>query len=68
MNDRGGTYGMEARAFYGNFLFSTGPTPGKPSPCHLDIPMRKCSFFVDNEPMVLTGDVIPNDQKVARAA
>lgn len=66
MNDKGGTFGMEARAFYGNFLFSTGPVAGKPTPCHLDIPMRNCSFFVDNEPMVLKGDVIPADQKVAR--
>lgn len=65
MNDKSGTYGMEARAFYGNFLFSTGPTPGEPTPCHLDIPMRKCNFYVDNEPMVLAGEVIPSDQKVA---
>jgi len=68
MNDKSGTYGMEARAFYGNFLFSTGPTAGKPTPCHLDIPMRKCSFFIDNEPMVVAGDVIPADQKVVRVA
>ena len=68
MNDRGGTFGMEARAFYGNFLFSTGPTPGRPTPCHMDIPMRNCSFFVDDEPMVVNGDVIPSDQKVARPA
>ena len=67
MNDKSGTYGMEARAFYGNFLFSTGPTPGRPTPCHLDIPMRKCSFFVDNEPMVLGGSVVPNSQKFAPA-
>jgi 2,5-dihydroxypyridine 5,6-dioxygenase len=67
MNDKSGTYGMEARAFYGNFLFSTGPTPGKPTPCHLDIPMRKCSFYVDNEPMVIAGKVIPSDQKIATA-
>lgn len=66
MNDKGRTFGMEARAFYGNFLFSTGPVPGRPSPCHLDIPMRNCSFFVDNEPMVLAGEVIPADQKAAR--
>jgi len=66
MNDKSRTYGMEARAFYGNFLFSTGPTPGRPTPCHLDIPMRNCSFFVDNEPMVIDGDVVPADQKVSR--
>jgi 2,5-dihydroxypyridine 5,6-dioxygenase len=68
MNDKSRTFGMEARAFYGNFLFSTGPTAGRPTPCHLDIPMRNCSFFVDNEPMVIKGDVIPEDQKVLRAS
>lgn len=68
MNDKSRTFGMEARAFYGNFLFSTGPTAGKPTPCHLDIPMRNCNFFIDNEPMVLAGDVIPHDQKIARSA
>jgi 2,5-dihydroxypyridine 5,6-dioxygenase len=68
MNDKSQTFGMEARAFYGNFLFSTGPTAGKPTPCHLDIPMRRCSFFVDDEPMVLTGEVVPDDQKVGRPA
>ena len=66
MNDKSGSYGMEARAFYGNFLFSTGPVPGQPSACHLDIPMRNCSFFVDNEPMVLKGEVVPVDQKTPR--
>jgi len=66
MNDKSSTFGMEARAFYGNFLFSTGPVAGRPSPCHLDIPMRNCSFFVDNEPMVMKGEVIPADQKVSR--
>ena len=25
--------------------------------CHLDIPMRNCSLFLDDEPMVLNGDI-----------
>jgi 2,5-dihydroxypyridine 5,6-dioxygenase len=56
--------GMDGRAFYGNFLFSTGPTPTRTTPCHLDMPMRNCSFYVDGTPMVVDGDVTPADQKV----
>ena len=55
---------MEARAFYGNFLFSTGPGGSRRTTrCHLDIPMRNCSFFIDGQPMTLKGDVIPDDQR-----
>lgn len=67
--DREATLGMDARAFYGNFLFSTGPNTEaggeRNTPCHMDIPLRNCSVFLDNEPMVIDGDVIPDDQKVA---
>ena len=53
--------GMELRSFYGNVMFSTGPNNelGGPndSSCHLDIPMRNCSLFLDDEPMVLDGDI-----------
>lgn len=62
--DKHPTVAMEARAFYGNFLFSTGPSPSRRTRCHLDIPMRNCSFFIDGEPMTLAGDVVPSDQKV----
>ena len=60
------TIGMEARAFYGNFLFSTGPGGPRETPCHLDIPMRNCSFYVDDRPMVSDGRVIPDDQRADR--
>jgi len=63
--DKHPTIGMEARAFYGNFLFSTGPGGNRKTHCHLDIPMRNCSFYVDGTPMTLDGDVIPQDQKAA---
>lgn len=62
--DKQPTIGMEARAFYGNFLFATGPGPNVKARCHLDIPMRHCSFYIDDEPMTLNGDVIPEDQRV----
>ncbi|WP_308259452.1 leucyl aminopeptidase [Pseudonocardia sp. H11422] len=59
--------GMESRAFYGNVLFSTGPNQelGGPNdtPCHLDIPMRNCSVYLDDEPVLLHGEfVVPELQ------
>ncbi|MGE0723186.1 MAG: 2,5-dihydroxypyridine 5,6-dioxygenase [Alphaproteobacteria bacterium] len=67
--DKNQTIGMDGRAFYGNFLFSTGPnTEGggkRNTPCHMDIPMRNCSVFVDDEPMVVKGKVVPRDQRAA---
>jgi len=69
--DREATIAMDARAFYGNFLFSTGPNTEaggtRDTPCHMDIPLRRCSVFLDGEPMVLDGDVIPADQRVIGA-
>ena len=66
--DREATIGMDARAFYGNFLFSTGPNTEaggtRDTPCHMDIPLRNCSVFLDDEPMVIDGKVIPADQRV----
>lgn len=68
MYDKSQTLGMDGRAFYGNFLFSTGPNTEaggtRNTPCHMDIPMRNCSLFLDGEPMVAKGDVIPEDQRV----
>ncbi|MGW6057828.1 hypothetical protein [Streptomyces sp. NPDC055189] len=48
--------GMDARAFAGNFLWSTGPHPvlGRESYAHLDIAMRGCTVTVD-ETEVVTG-------------
>lgn len=59
--DREQTIGMDARAFAGNFLFSTGPNNegggSRVTPCHIDIPMRNCSVFLDGVPMVTAGKV-----------
>ncbi len=61
------TNGNDGRAFYGNFMFSTGPNTDaggkRDTLCHLDIPMRNCSLFLDGEPMLIEGDVIPADQR-----
>lgn len=68
--DREATLGMDARSFYGNFLFSTGANieagGTRDTPCHMDIPLRRCSLSLDGEPMTIDGDVIPEDQKVVR--
>lgn len=67
--DRDQSVGMDGRSFYGNFLFSTGPNTeaggNRNTPCHMDIPLRGCSVYLDGEAMVIDGDVVPEDQKVA---
>jgi 2,5-dihydroxypyridine 5,6-dioxygenase len=65
-----GGMGMEPRSFYGNVMFSTGPNNelGGPNdtPCHLDIPMRGCSLFLDDEPVVVDGDIVVKPIQMAR--
>jgi 2,5-dihydroxypyridine 5,6-dioxygenase len=53
----GETEGMEARSFAGNFLFSSGANrfAGRYSHCHFDLPMRGCSVYLDDTPVVLNG-------------
>jgi 2,5-dihydroxypyridine 5,6-dioxygenase len=64
-----GGMGMELRSFYGNVMFSIGPNNelGGPNdtPCHFDIPMRNCSLFLDDEPIVLDGDVVVPEMRPA---
>jgi 2,5-dihydroxypyridine 5,6-dioxygenase len=67
----GGGMGMELRSFYGNVMFSIGPNNelGGPNdtPCHFDIPMRGCSLFLDDEPIVRDGGlVVPDMRPVGR--
>lgn len=70
LHDKNDGIGMDARAFYGNFLFSTGPNTevGGPrnTPCHMDIPMRRCSVYLDDEAVVLDGDVVAPTASRAR--
>ncbi|MEM7541117.1 MAG: leucyl aminopeptidase [Pseudomonadota bacterium] len=58
---------MDARAYYGNVLFSTGPDTefggSNDTPCHLDLPMRNCSLWLDDELIVKQGRVIPADMQ-----
>lgn len=54
------TEGMEARAFAGNFLFSSGANrfAGRYSHCHFDLPMRNCSVYLDDVPVVVDGNLV----------
>lgn len=61
---------MESRAYYGNVLFSTGPNTefggSNDTPCHLDLPMRGCSLWLDDELIVERGDLVPPDLRATR--
>jgi len=65
-----GGMGMEPRSFYGNVMFSTGPNNELGGPndtaCHLDIPMRSCSLFLDDEPIVIDGDIVVKEIQMER--
>lgn len=66
-----GGMGMESRSFYGNVMFSTGPNNelggNNDTACHLDIPMRGCSLFLDDKPIVIDGDIVEKDIAINRA-
>lgn len=66
-SDRRG-HGMESRAFYANVLFSTGPNKElggtNATPCHVDIPMRNCDLFLDDEPVLVRGEFISEELRV----
>ena len=69
-NDRR-SIGMESRAFYGNVLFSTGPNSElggtNNTSCHVDIPMRNCSLYLDDEPVLIDGEFVIDDLRAPRA-
>jgi 2,5-dihydroxypyridine 5,6-dioxygenase len=60
--------GMGPRGCYGNVMFSTGPNTElrrrgtdvwgqNNSACHLDIPMFGCTLYLDDEPVVIGGQL-----------
>jgi 2,5-dihydroxypyridine 5,6-dioxygenase len=67
-----GGMGMELRSFYGNVMFSIGPNNELGGPndtsCHFDIPMRGCSLFLDDKPVVVDGDVVIPEMQPRRTA
>jgi 2,5-dihydroxypyridine 5,6-dioxygenase len=54
------TYGMDARAFAGNFMWSTGPNAHvkRYTKCHYDIPMRNCTIALDGKEIIRNGIII----------
>jgi 2,5-dihydroxypyridine 5,6-dioxygenase len=57
--DKRETWGTEARAYAGNFLYSTGAneTAGRFTAGHFDLPMRSCTVRLD-ERVVVQGGVL----------
>ncbi len=57
--------GMDSRAYYGNVLFSTGPNTefggDNDTACHLDLPMRHCSLWLD-EQLIIDGGVVVDEK------
>jgi 2,5-dihydroxypyridine 5,6-dioxygenase len=53
---------MNALSFYGNVLFSLGPNSElggtNDTPCHMDMPMRGCSLWVDDVQVLDEGKVV----------
>lgn len=60
-------FGMDGRAFYGNVLFSLGPNSelggNNDTPCHLDLPMKNCTLYLDGKLIVKDGDVVIEEMK-----
>jgi 2,5-dihydroxypyridine 5,6-dioxygenase len=56
---------QDGRAYYGNVLFSTGPNVefggDNDTACHLDLPMKNCSLWLDEELIVKDGELVPAD-------
>ena len=63
--------GMHGRSFYGNVLFSTGPNAelggSNDTLCHVDVPMRNCTLYLDDEPIVVDGDIVVEEMRVEGA-
>ena len=67
MYDKRQSNAMEARSFYGNFMFSTGPNGEgggtRHTSCHLDVPMLHCSLELDGERILDGENVVPEDMR-----
>jgi 2,5-dihydroxypyridine 5,6-dioxygenase len=61
--------GVHGLAYYGNVLFSLGPNTelggSNDTACHLDIPLRNCNLYLDNQPIVERGKIIPAEMRAA---
>ncbi len=63
---------MNALSFYGNVLFSLGPNAEvggtNDTACHLDLPMRGCSLWLDDLQILHEGEVVHPEMRVERHA
>jgi 2,5-dihydroxypyridine 5,6-dioxygenase len=70
-NSRDG-FGQEARAFYGCVMFSLGPNVEvggtNDTPAHMDLPMRRCSLYLDSDPLLVDGEFADPELIVPGAA
>lgn len=59
--DRRETWGTEARAYAGNFLYSTGANEvaGRFTAGHFDLPLRECTVTLDDRVVVRHGVLVP---------
>ena len=59
--------GMNGRSYYGNVLFSLGPNTEfggtNDTLCHLDLPMRGCTAYLDDEMIIEKGEMVPDDMR-----
>lgn len=59
--------GMDGRSYYGNVLFSLGPNlefgGDNDTACHMDLPMRGCTAWVDGEKIIANGRILPDDMR-----
>lgn len=60
--DKGDTNGTEARAYAGNFLYSTGANEhaGRFTAGHFDLPLRACTLHLDDRAVVVDGALVPD--------
>lgn len=59
--DKAALNGTEARAYAGNFLYSTGANEHAErfTAGHFDLPLRVCSLSLDGRPIVVEGELVP---------
>lgn len=59
--DKADVNGTEARAYAGNFLYSTGANEhaGRFTAGHFDLPLRACTLHLDGRPVVVEGVLAP---------
>jgi 2,5-dihydroxypyridine 5,6-dioxygenase len=60
--------GINSLGFYGNVLFSLGPNTevggNNDTACHIDLPMRGCSLWLDGMPIVDAGKIVVDEMRV----